>query len=301
MRIRCYDFRPWQEWRVREALAEHDVIVTSEPLSSENLADADVLITRPRRLKLRFTKEVLARLPSLKLLATISTGHDHIDLAACKEREVIVAHVPGYGATCVAEHAFALLLGLAKELPRAMSGESPEGVELAGKTLGVIGAGAIGRRVLRIGKAFGMRCLAYDIITDEEAARRTGYEYAPREEILAESDAISLHAPLASENKHLLDEKAFALMKKGVLIVNTSRGELIKTRALLDAIAEGKVRGAGLDVWEEGFEEELRGSPRIILTPHNGSNTREAQERILDRTIRNVKAFLAGAPENVVA
>ncbi|MGB5947777.1 MAG: hydroxyacid dehydrogenase [Parvibaculum sp.] len=275
---------------------------------------------------------VLGQMKRLKLIATRSTGYDHIDLDYCRAHGIAVCNVPTYGKNTVAEHVFALLLGLSHRLPeavaRARSGQfSPEGLEgfdLAGKTFGVIGTGHIGRHAIRIAKGFAMQVIACEEKPDPALAERLGFRFVPLDELLAESDVISLHVPLTAATQNLLSEAAFARMKSGVVVINTARGGLIDTAALIRALRSGKVAGAGLDVLPEEplirEEAELVSSafagqhdlkslianhvllnmPNVIVTPHSAFYTREAVQRIIETTVGNIEAFLTGAPVNLV-
>ena len=275
---------------------------------------------------------VLSQLPSLRMIATRSTGYDHIDMAYCRERNIVVSNVPSYGANTVAEHTFALLLSLSRNIYQArertlrndFSFHGLQGFDLMGKVLGVIGTGQIGQHVIRIAKGFEMRVLAYDPHQDVAASQRLGFEYVSLDALLAHSDVISLHCPLTAETRHLIGKQAFKKMKKGAYLINTARGGLIATEALLWALDAGIVAGAGLDVLEE--EEAVREErellsgrfdghklravlrnhvllkhERVIITPHIAFNSREAVKRILQTTLENISAYLAQAPNNVVA
>ena len=274
---------------------------------------------------------LLSRLPSLRMIATRSTGVDHIDMAYCRERNIVVSNVPSYGANTVAEHTFALLLSLSRNIYQArertlrndFSFHGLQGFDLMGKVLGVIGTGQIGQHVIRIAKGFEMRVLAYDPHQDGAASERLGFEYVGFDTLLARSDVISLHSPLTAETQHLIGKQAFQQMKKGVYLINTARGCLIDTEALLWALDAGIVAGAGLDVLEEeeAVREErellsgrfdgaklqavlrnhaLAKHQQVIITPHIAFNSREAVERIMEATVENIAAYLAAAPSNVV-
>ncbi len=202
----------------------------------------------------------LAARPALRLIATRSTGTEHIDLAACRARGVTVANVPSYGEHTVAEHTFALILALARRLPEVtgdsardgkLSYEAVRASELRGKTLGVLGAGRIGRHVIAVAQAFGMQALAFDVHAPTSVAQHAGFDFVPLERLLAEAHILTLHLPLTAETRHLLNRDTLARCRPGVLIVNTARGALIDTDALLEALDSGHVAGAGLDVLEE--------------------------------------------------
>jgi D-lactate dehydrogenase len=273
----------------------------------------------------------LAAMPALKLIATRSTGYDHIDLAAAQERGIVVANVPGYGETAVAEHTFALLLTLSRKIVQACERtrqgnytlEGLRGFDLYGKTLGVVGAGAIGLHVVRIARGFGMEVIAYDVMQNRLLSEVLGFSYVSLDELLARSDIVSLHAPALPSTYHLINRDTLAKMKRGALLMNTARGSLVDTEALTQALETGQLGGAGLDALEgEEFllrEEELlheNGAEKqlkmvlyqhrlqryntVVITPHIAFNSREALRRILDTTIENVRAFLQGQPLNQV-
>lgn len=275
---------------------------------------------------------LLSRLPNLKLVATRSTGHDHIDLAYCREKGIVVCNVPSYGANTVAEHAFALILSLSRRIYQArartihgdFSFRGLQGFDLMGKVMGVVGTGQIGRHAIRIANGFQMRVLAFDARPDPSLAELLNFEYVGFDELLAQADVISLHCPLTPETSHFVGRPQFERMKRGVLLINTARGGLVDTEALLWALDAGIVGGAGLDVIEEEeavreerellssrFDDQrLRSVIRnhillkrddVIITPHIAFNSREAVERILETTVGNIEAFLHGNAENRVA
>lgn len=271
------------------------------------------------------------RMPNLELVATRSTGYDHVDLAAAQERGVAVANVPAYGENTVAEHTFALILSLSRKVHQAWvrtqrgdyTMEGLRGFDLYGKTIGVVGAGAIGLHAIRIAKGFGMEVLAFDVRQNQLLADVLGFRYVAMDELLAESDIVSLHAPANPATHHLIDREALSKMKRGALLINTSRGSLVDTEALDWALDEGILAGAGLDVIEgeeflahedellsqPGAEDKLRmivrshalqRRPEVVITPHIAFNSQEALQRILDVTAENARAFLAGEPRNLV-
>lgn len=223
---------------------------------------------------------LLSQLPSLRMIATRSTGYDHIDTAFCRERSIVVSNVPSYGANTVAEHTFALLLSLSRNIYQArertlrndFSFHGLQGFDLMGKVLGVIGTGQIVRHVIRIARGFQMQVLAYDSHQDAAASERLGFEYVSLDELLARSDVISLHCPLTDETQHLIGKQAFKKMKKGVYLINTACGGLIGTDALLWALDEGIVAGAGLDVLEE--EEAVREERELLSGRFDGRKLR---------------------------
>lgn len=204
-------------------------------------------------------KEFFEANPKLRLIAARRGGAERIDLEMCKQKGIIVSRVPTYGEYTVAEHTMALILTLSRRLREAMiagrerqfSYQDLRGFNLNGKTLGVIGAGRIGLHTLRIAQAFGMHTIAYDTLENPDWAQMLGFQYKTLEELFAQSDIISLHTPLTEQTFHMMNASTFAKCKKGVYIINTARGSLIDTTALLDALDSGQVAGAGLDVLEE--------------------------------------------------
>lgn len=228
----------------------------------------------------QFSKDVINKLPKLKLLCTRSVGYNHIDLQACSERGITVCNVPDYGSHVIAEHVFALLLSTLRHIPeaddRVEAGEFDyhglRGMALKGKTIGVVGTGKIGTVVVRIAHGFGMCILAMDPHPQEDLAQMYGVRYVSKADLFARSDIITLHVPALKDTKHMLDTKAFAAMRDGVVIVNTARGELIDSDALLSALKSGKVSYALLDVieHERNFKEnkKLIAHPNAITTPH---------------------------------
>jgi D-lactate dehydrogenase len=326
------------EAEAREAAAfdrfkpAHDVEISAAPLDTDTVktaADADVISTF---IYSTLGRAVLERLPNLKLIATRSTGFDHIAIDYCRSRGIAVANVPHYGENTVAEHVFALLLGLSHRLPeavaRARSGHfSPEGLsgfDLSGKTFGVVGTGNIGRHAIRIAKGFAMKVIASDAKPNPALAEELGFDYVPFEALLAAADVITLHVPATPDTDNLLSAATFARMKRGVVIINTARGSLIDTSALIGALRDGRVGGAGLDVLPEeplireeaqlistsfSSEHDLRdlvadhvllNMRNVVVTPHSAFNTREAIWRIVETTVENIDAFLSGHPVNLV-
>lgn len=277
-------------------------------------------------------RKALEKLPALKLVVTLSTGFDHIDLKECRKRKITVCNVPHYGENTVAEHTFALILNLTRKIHKAYERtvrgdftiDGLRGIDLQGKTLGVVGAGSIGQHVIRIAKGFEMDVLAYDKLKNQKLAGKIGFKYADFDYLLRNSDIITLHAPYNKSTHHLINRRAISKMKKGVFLINTARGAIIETKALLEGIRSGKIGGAGLDVLEgECFIKEekqilskhfmkecdlktalqdhlLLRQPNVIITPHNAFNSSEALQRILDTTILNINSFLKKKPVNVV-
>jgi D-lactate dehydrogenase len=290
------------EFEIHPPLKTTDELITAAH-------NADILLMRDQFGHL--TADVLDGCPNLKLIVTRSSGYDHIDLDAARVRGIVVCNVPDYGAHMIAEHAFGLMLAVARNLcrgheryrqARRFDDTGLGGVELYGKTLGVIGTGRIGRHSARIGKGFGMEVVAFDVLPDTKFATEMGFSYRPMEEVLALSDFVTLHVPLLESTMHLIDEEALAHIKLGAILVNTSRGAVVDTAALKHALASGRLRGAGLDVLEDertAFHDF--GDANVIVTPHLGWYTEEARDRIMHITLDNVRAWMAGKPINRVA
>ena len=278
------------------------------------------------------TANILKKAPRLKLIATRSTGFDHIDIETARKRSIAVANVPFYGENTVAEHTFALILGLSRKVHQAyfrtirgdFSFEGLQGFDLKGKILGIIGTGHIGLHAIRIATGFGMKVLAYDIERNAFMAETLGFSYVPFNELLAKSDIISLHAPYRKETRHMINKSNINTIKRGALLINTARGGLVETEALALALDQGILAGAGLDVLEgeELIKEErqilskeysvdhlktllqnhiLLNRENVVITPHIAFNSKEAFLRILETTVANINAFLSGKPENLVA
>jgi D-lactate dehydrogenase len=334
MKVVIFEATEWERQACQRLAPVHAVEYQGAPLSPGDVAryaDADAIATFIRS---DLSAAVLRQLPKLRLIATRSTGYDHIDLAYCAKAGVTVCNVPDYGDPTVAEHVFALLLALSRHIveaaERTRRGDFAQGglrgFDLAGKTLGVVGAGRIGRRVIAIGRGFDMAALACDPRPDPDAAAALGYRYASLGEVLESADVLTLHLPGGADTHHLIGEVEFARMKPGVVLINTSRGGVVDGAALVRALASGRLAGAGLDVVaEEGAlveeaeifradstvsPERLRAlladhtlisQPNVIVTPHIAYDTREAVSRIIEVTIDNIVAFEAGAPRNVVA
>jgi D-lactate dehydrogenase len=332
MKIAFFELQPWEEKYLRGRVdGKHEIVASHEVLDDEHLAEiADAEVWSPF-IYSRLTAERLARLPKLKMIATRSTGFDHIDMAEAGKRGVTVCNVPSYGENTVAEHTFALILALSRKVHEAFvrvragnfSLDGLRGFDLKDKTIGVIGAGRIGLHVIRIARGFGMKVLAFDVKRDNFWAEVLGFEYAELNDLLGRSDIITLHAPYNRHTHHLINRDNIHQIKRGAILINTARGGLVNTDALLKALDDGILAGAGLDVLE-GEEtiyeesallgdatnpEKLRTAiqnhvilkkPNVVFTPHNAFNSQEALERILDTTADNIAAFAAGTAKNVV-
>jgi D-lactate dehydrogenase len=277
------------------------------------------------------TAEQMERLPGLRLVATRSTGFDHIDLAYCNEHGIRVANVPTYGENTVAEHAFGMLLALTRKIHRCyertvqgnFSSGGLRGIDLAGKTFGTLGVGNIGSMAMAIAGGFGMNRIAFDVQPDAHLSGRYGFRYVDFETLLRESDVLSLHVPLNDKTKHLINADALKKMKSSAILINTARGGVVDSSALIDALQNGEISGAALDVLEaeSAISEEVQLASReydmetlqklvqshtllrmenVIITPHNAFNSEEALRRIISTTLDNIHGWLTGEPQNVV-
>jgi D-lactate dehydrogenase len=270
--------------------------------------DADILCMRDQFGKV--TRDVFERLPNLKYIITRSAGYDHIDLEEARKRGIPVSNIPDYGAHMIAEQAFGLLLAVARNIvkgnerykrERLWSDKGFQGIELLGKTLGVIGTGRIGLHAVRIANGFGMRVLAQDMFENQDAAKELGFTYTSLENLLAESDMVTLHVSLNESTHHLINADRLAQMKPGALLINTSRGDVVDTQAVMDALRSEHLAGAGLDVLED---ERNRyhdfGDLNVIVTPHLGWYTDGAVDRILKITMEDISGYIDGNLINLV-
>ena len=334
MSCHFFETTPDEQHYLSQHLPGETLCFHSEPLTqvAQVAKDMDDLEILSPFVHSRLNGEIMDSLPNLKLITTRSTGYDHIAVPEAGERGLPVCNVPTYGENTVAEHTFALILALSRNLHKAyvrtvagnFSLEGLQGFDLKGKTLGVVGVGHIGEYVMQIARAFGMHLLAYDPVQDRTKAEHFHFTYVSLEDLLGRSDIVTLHAPASPATYHLIGSHNIHQFKRGALLINTARGELVDTGALIRALDEGILRGAGLDVLEgeEVFSEEkqlllqpeasadslrqalrnlsLLHRPDLILTPHIAFDSAEAVERILETTVENIKAFRSGKPQNVV-
>ena len=271
----------------------------------------------------KIDESVLNKLPNLKMIATRSTGVDHIDRSLCEKRNIKITSVPVYGSNTVAEYTFALLLAVAKKIvvshQSVEEGEfNPEGltgVDLYGKTIGVIGCGKIGQNVIKIARGFGMKVLGVDGYRDPKLEKKSGFKYTDLETCLKNSDFVTLHVPAIRETFHMINKKNIKLMKPGSFLINTARGAVVETEAIIWALNNKILAGAGLDVTEEEMLVDsmsvvmsnklskdnlqdilsfhlLRDRDDVVFTPHNAFNTKEAIERIVRTTVENIREFV---------
>lgn len=278
----------------------------------ERIGDAEVVYTN----KTPITKETLDACPSVKFIGVLATGYNIVDIEAAKEKGIPVSNIPTYGTAAVSQFAIALLLELCHHIgahsDAVKAGEWTNNadwcfwkyplVELAGKTMGIIGFGRIGQDTGRIAQALGMKVLAYDSFRKPELESETCH-YADLDTLLAESDVISLHCPLFPSTEGIINKDSIAKMKDGVVIINDSRGPLIVEQDLRDALDSGKVAGAALDVVSTEpiqMDNPLIGAKNVILTPHIAWAPKESRQRLMDIAVDNLKAYVDGAVQNVV-
>ncbi|MBP9850519.1 MAG: hypothetical protein KBC47_02400 [Candidatus Peribacteraceae bacterium] len=260
-----------------------------------------------------FPENVLSKLPKLQLLCTRSVGYDHIDYAACKKRGVTVCNVPDYGSHVIAEHVFALILSTLRHIPEAdkkvESGvfdyHGLRGIALRGKTLGIVGTGKIGRVAAEIAHGFGMKILAADQCRTVDIVEKLGVTYVSMDELLRSSDIVTLHVPETKETNHLINAAAFELMKNGAVLVNTARGGLIDSEALLTALKSGKLAYALLDVLEHetNFErsKELVAHPNVVATPHIAFYADDSMKNMYADSFKAIHQHLEGkVPDHTV-
>ncbi|MEX2214242.1 MAG: D-2-hydroxyacid dehydrogenase [Phycisphaeraceae bacterium] len=306
----------WSDVQALGDVTVHERSASGEII--ERLRGATVLLTN----KVMISRQVLEALPELKYVGVTATGTNCVDLAAAKERGVIVTNVPGYGAASVAQHVFALLLELTNRVAAHDGAVRPRPgepgwvgakdwsftvgpiVELADKTLGIVGLGAIGQRVAQIGAALGMHiAAAYQNSMKEVRLEGLEIEWLAVDELFAKSDVLTLHCPLTDETNHLVNAIRLAMMKSGAFLINTGRGGLIDESALANALRDGRIAGAGLDVLSTeppAFDNPLLSAPRCLITPHVAWASLEARRRLLSIAAENIRAYQLGQPVNVV-
>jgi len=273
----------------------------SESELFEQIKDADALLVRSQT---QVTRRLIEQAPNLKIIGRAGVGVDNIDLDAATENGILVVNAPGGNTNSAAEHTMAMLMSLARNIPQAYASlqnhewdrKKYMGVEVKGKTLGVIGFGKIGAEVAHRAKGQRMEVIAYDPFMTEEKADKLGIKAGSIDDILECADFITVHTPLIKQTKHLLNREAFAKMKDGVRILNCARGGIIEEAALLEALESGKVAGAALDVFEEEppFDSPLLKLPQVIATPHLGGSTIEAQENVATDISQDVMKFFNG-------
>lgn len=299
-------------WAGFEALAETKVYDRTAPDQiTARIADAQIVITN----KTPITEDTLAQCPNIRYIGILATGYNVVDIAAAKRRGIPVTNIPTYGTEAVGQFAIALLLEICHRIGHhsdaVHSGRWLRSgdfcfwdyplIELSGKTIGIIGYGRIGRVTGAIAKALGMKVLAYDVYPGVDETETA--QYVPLDVLVSQADVISLHCPLLPSTERIINPSTLAQMKEGVIIINSSRGQLIDEQALADALNSGKVYAAGLDVVSaEPIAEDnpLLTAKNCIITPHIAWAPKESRQRLMDIAINNLRGFLSGEPQNVV-
>lgn len=331
MKIAIFETKGWQKTHLAKKLKKHSVTFFEERINDvpvSKFKGTEAIVTF---INSKVRKDIIAACKNLKVIATMSTGFDHIDTAYAKSKKIPVCSVPFYGENTVAEHAMALLLTLTRNIhtsvAHSLKGDHSikglMGYDLKGKTIGVIGGGHIGLNTVHMARGFGMNVLVFDLYRNEFMHEVLGFEYATMDEIYKKSDIISLHVPYNTHTHHMLDKKAFNKMKKGVILINTSRGGVIDSAALKYALDKKIISKAGLDVLEneqdilfDRHEEEFKDDKErvktfrlnqdiitrenVLFTPHTAFDTKEAISRILDTTVGNIEGVINKKPVNVV-
>jgi phosphoglycerate dehydrogenase-like enzyme len=286
----------------------HTTRAADRPELFARIARAEVLINV--RAYTALDDEALAAAPSLKLVSILGTGTDNVDLVAAKGRGITVTNTPGVGAPSVAELTVGLLLAVTRSIPisdvrlRQGTWQHVEGPELEGKTLGLLGLGAIGERVARLGRGLGMRVIAWSFTRDAARAERLGVEMVERDDVFRNADVVSVHLRNTPEVRGVVGARELGLMRPSAFLINTARAALVDQDALAEALRAGQIAGAGMDVYlEEPLPPErnpFRDLDNVVLTPHIGAVTREANARSRAMPVDNIIAFIQGHPEHVV-
>jgi len=297
------DFEQLGDLTVYERTAEADIL--------RRIGDAEIVFTN----KTPLTREKIFACPNLRYIGVLATGYNVVDADAARARGIPVSNIPAYGTDAVAQFSFALLLEICHHIGRHSDAvragrwsESPDFcfwetplIELAGKTLGIVGFGRIGRATAKIARSFGMNVIAHSRTETEEGRALT--EYVPLDALYARSDVISLHCPLTDETRGMINRDSIARMKDGVILINTGRGPLIVERDLADALNAGKVYAAGLDVVSVEpirSDNPLLYAKNCLITPHIAWAPKEARRRLMAIAVENLRSFLGGAPANIV-
>lgn len=332
MKIAFFEIEKWEEDILSKELKGHTVEFFREPLTEKNCATySDFEIISPF-IYSSLNPTTLGKLSNLKMIATRSTGVDHIDLKRCEEKGILVSNVPSYGTDTVAEHTFALILAISRKIVASVertkrgdfSLESLSGYNLSGKALGIVGLGKIGKRVAEIALAFKMKILVSTDQPDNDFIQKNNLTLCGLKELLSGSDIVTLHLPLTTNTRHLLNKESIKWVKRGAVLINTARGPIVETEALVSALETGVLSYAGLDVLEEEFalkeERELLSEgflnkfdlraqllnhvilnkENVIVTPHNAFNSQESLREILKITRENILGFIEGRPNNIV-
>jgi len=332
MKIAFFEVQDEEKEVFRKVFREHELFFSRERLNLENVEKVKDYEAVSIFIYSNINSSLLDKMSKLRYLVTRSMGFDHIDLVACKSRNIAVSNTPHYGDNSVAEHVFGIILSISRNIHKAYvrtlkddhSIEGLEGFDLKGKTIGVVGVGRIGRKVIQIAKGFEMKVLACDHHKDRKFAKEHGFRYASFNEVIKNSDIVTLHVPYCKENYHLINDKTLKRFKKNSILINTSRGAVVDTRALMNALNKKHLLAAGLDVieGEELIKEEkellhhkklnvekmkkialdhkILYDERVVFTPHIAFYSKEAMERIISSTIENIHAFIKNKRINII-
>lgn len=313
MNISFFDVTDDEHRLFKSLIRGHRLTFFHESLTKKNIAvavEADCIYVRSFS---QITKGILSKLPNLRFIATRSTGFDNIDIDECRRRKIMVSNVPSYARNAVAEHTFGLLLTLAHSIVQGVQStrtgsfvEGPQGFDITAKTLGVVGFGNIGTRVVEIAKGFGMRVFVNTRYPKRRSVKIQGVRFVDFPTLLQKCDIVSFHVPLTEETHHMLNRKNIMLLRRGSILLNTSRGEVVETKAIVWALSKGILRAAGLDVLEnerelkttqsDCIERRLMKDERVLVTPHNAYHSKEAIDTILRISAENILAFLNHKP-----
>ncbi len=333
MKIAFFEVEDWEKIHLERKLKEYnineEITFTKEELDENNVEKYKNCEIISIFIYSKITKNIIDKMPNLKLIITRSSGYDHIDVEYAKQKGIIVANIPGYGNNTVAEYTFGLIIALARKLkPTILRVENGDfsrqglmGIDLMGKTIGIIGTGRIGGYVARIAYGFGMKILAYDRTKKQELIDKYNVEYVGLEDLLMKSDIVTVHMPYTKSTRYLINRFNIKLMKMDAMLINTSRGAVVELEAIIEALKEGRLAGGvaldTLEAEETAIEEELLKKEEIpalklkkamesfyvlheenvILTPHCAYYTKDALERILDLTVENIDKFLKYYPQ----
>lgn len=325
MKIAFFEYEDWMQEHVTQMLLGHDIVFVKEPLTQQNASKfADVEAVSVFVFS-KVNQEVLELMPALRMIAARSTGFDHIDLKSASDRKIIVTNVPSYGAVTVAEHTWALILTLSRQITQSFQRTEQanfdisglRGFDLQGKTLGLVGLGEIGKQVAEMSRGFRMKIRIFNRSRDQQFADTfENCVFVDRiEDLLTHSDVVSFHVPLTPQTLHLIHLGNYQILKKGCIVINTARGPIIETKALIKALQEGIIRGAGLDVLEseavvkDEREVNIDDLPKIqeltevylinalidmdnvIITPHNAFNSDESIMRLVNSNVEQILDF----------
>jgi len=294
--------------KFRADVGYHDTLPPTPEVLLERIGDAEHVVSI--RSSVPYPAEVLEALPNVKLISIWGTGTDHVDLAAAARLGITVVNTPGVSAIAMAEHALALMLSVARDIPRidakTKRGAWPRGFvkQLHGKTLGIIGLGAIGQQFARIARGIGMRVIAWTRHANILTAQELDLEFVPLDDLYKRSDVVSIHLRMTPETTKFVGAREFGLMKSSAIFINTARGGVVNEQALIQALESGQIAGAGLDVFETEPLPENAPITRVtnaVLTPHSGGIAQEALDAGIQLAINNIFDFINGDPQNVVA